>query len=282
MSAENGFQGGGPRRLLLIGGRPRSGTTLLRDLCNAHPDITLTHEFGTFLGLNEPFPMYQKKILRQLRSQPVLGCRVFGPLPSTSRFRRWTTSTRGQLFAIRYLSKIRRYGPGPVGLTAIEATLREVLPPTAIVGDKMPKYLDRLDRLAPTTELAIVVIHRDCRDVISSHLKLVRTSWGNQRWIQNQDTAEKAAMRWVHAIESMERHRERIHVIRYEHLVRDPKGILGTLAGWLGVDPEGFPDESVAGIRDNGVGKYRSGLTENELEDVMRVAGPTMARLGYT
>ena len=37
------------RVLLAIAGHGRSGTTLLREICNAHPQITLTHELGCFV-----------------------------------------------------------------------------------------------------------------------------------------------------------------------------------------------------------------------------------------
>lgn len=281
MSMNDGPQDRSIPRLLLIGGRPRSGTTLLRDLCNAHPDITLTHEFGTFLALNEPYHVYRKRILRHWRTQPIMGCRTFRPLPSMSRFRRWATSTRGHAFTFRYLTKIRRYGPGRIDLTAVAATLREVLPRSAIVGDKMPAYLDRLDELAPTSGLASIMIYRDCRDVTSSHLKLARTSWRNLRWVRDQDTAGKVAKLWVDALETMERHRNRVHIIRYEDLVREPSRELGVLAEWLGVDPTRFPERSIRNVRDNHIGKYEDGLSEQELEAVMNIAGPTMARLGY-
>ena len=182
---------------------------------------------------------------------------------------------------IRYLRKLRRHGPGRIDLAGIEATLREVFPRAGLVGDKMPKYADLLDKLAPTSRLASVVIYRDCRDVTTSHLMLARTSWRNQGWIRNQDSAEKVAARWVSAIETMERHRDRIHIIRYEDLVREPRRELGALAAWLGVDPAGFPDRSIMSVQVNGIGKYRDGLSRQEQEVVMAIAGPTMARFGY-
>src|SRR5918996_342899 len=192
---KNGSHDRGMTRLLLIGGRPRSGTTLLRDLCNAHPDITLTHEFGAFVALNEPYHVYRKRILRRWRAQPILHCRTFRPLSTMSRSRRWVISTRGLAFAIRYLGKIRRYRRGRIDLSAVEATLREVFPRAGIVGDKMPEYVHLLDKLAPTSGLSCVMIYRDCRDVTNSHLKMARTSWRNMRWIRDQDTAEKVARR---------------------------------------------------------------------------------------
>lgn len=277
----NGSNDRGASRLLLIGGRPRSGTTLLRDLCDAHSDITLTHEFGTFVALNEPYRVYRKRLLRKWRAQPILHCRTFRPLPTMARSQRWATSTRGHVFAIRYLRKIRRYRPGRIDLSAVEATLREVFPGAAIVGDKTPEYVHLLDKLAPTNGLSSVMIYRDCRDVTSSHLKLARTSWRNQGWIRDQDTAEKVARLWVAALEAMERHRDKIHIIRYEDLVRGPRRELTALAEWVGVDPAGFSERTLKGVRDDGIGKHRNSLSEQELEAVMNIAGPTMARLGY-
>jgi hypothetical protein len=281
MIAQNGSHDGGSARLLLIGGRPRSGTTLLRDLCDAHPDITLTHEFGTFLALNEPYDLYRDEIVRRWRAQRVLHCRIRRSGSTKRRMRRWAISMRGHAFAIRYLDKIRRYRPGPIDLPAVEATLREVFPRAGVVGDKMPDYVHLLDTLAPTRGLACVMLYRDCRDVTSSHLKLARTSWRNQRWIRDQDTAEKVAGRWVDALETMERQRDRIHTVRYEDLVREPRRELTALAQWLGVEPTGFPEGSIRNVRERSIGKYKDGLSDQELEAVMNVAGPTMARLGY-
>jgi hypothetical protein len=281
MTMENGSPDKNVDRLLLIGGRARSGTTLLRDLCDSHPDITLTHEFGTFLALNEPYPAYRDEILRRWRAQGISRCRVLRSLPMRPKVRSWALSMRGHAFTIRYLAKIRRYRAGPIGFEAIAATLREMFPRPRVLGDKMPHYVHRLDRLAPTSGLANVIIYRDCRDVISSHLKLARTTWRNMAWVRSQDTAEKVAAHWVEAIEAMERHRDRIHVVRYEDLVRDPRRELATLGQWLGVDPAGFSETSIRGVRNDGVGKFAEGLTEQELEEIMRIAGPTMARLGY-
>lgn len=281
MNMENGSQDRSATRLLLIGGRARSGTTLLRDLCDAHPDITLTHEFGTFLALNEPYHAYRKQILRRWRAQGISRCRVLRSLPVRTRRRSWAISLRGHAFTIRYLGKIRRYRPGTIDLPAVAASLREILPRPRVVGDKMPQYVHLLDTLAPTSGLASVIIYRDCRDVTSSHLKMARTVWRDKRWIQSQDTAEKVAVHWVEAIEAMERYRDRIHIIRYEDLVREPRRELATLGEWVGVDPGGFPETSIRSVRGDGIGKYEEGLSGQELESVMNIAGPAMARLGY-
>lgn len=189
---------------------------------------------------------------------------------------------RGHAFALRYLRGIRRYRPGPIDIPAIQATLGELLPGAAFVGDKNPEYVHLLDKLAPASELACVVIYRDPRDVISSHLKLARTNWRHQPWVRDQDTAEKVARRWVDAVEAMERHRGRIHIVRYEDLVQEPLAVLTNLAEWLGLDPEGFRLRSLEFVHADNIGKHGQGLTQREVDDVMRVAGSVMARLGYS
>lgn len=278
---DDGSQDHGAKRILLIGGSARSGTTLLRDLCDTHPDITLTHEFGTFLALNQPYRAYRRQILRRWRAQGISQCAVLRSSPISSRRRSWAISMRSHAFTIRYLEKIRRFRQGTVDLPAVAATLREIFPRPRVVGDKMPKYVQLLDTLAPMSGLAIVIIHRDCRDVTSSHLNMVRTMWRDERWIRTQDTAEKVAARWVEAIEAMERHRDRIYILRYEDLVRKPRRELAALGEWLAVDPTGFPEASFRNVRDDSVGKHEAGLSERELEAVMNVAGPAMSRLGY-
>jgi hypothetical protein len=282
MNRRNGSRSEGAPRLLLIGGRARSGTTLLRDLCNLHPEISLTHEFGTFMGLNEPYPAYRDHIVGLWRAQPILFCRIMRTRRMKRRLSSWALSMRGHVFALRYLRRIRRYGPGPIDLPAIEATLAELLPGAAFVGDKNPEYVHLLDKLAPTNGLSTVVIYRDCRDATSSYLKLARTTWRDKPWIRYSDTAEKIATRWVDAAEKMERHRDRIHIVRYEDLVQEPLPVLTNLAEWLGLDPEGFAARDLSFVHAKNIGKHGHGLTEREVEDVLRVAGSTMARLGYT
>ncbi|MBA3562613.1 MAG: sulfotransferase [Gammaproteobacteria bacterium] len=62
--------------VLLIAGHPRSGTTLLRRLCNAHPDIALTHEVGTFLYLGSSYKEYRRQLIRRSWDRSVLNNRT--------------------------------------------------------------------------------------------------------------------------------------------------------------------------------------------------------------
>ena len=185
---------------------------------------------------------------------------------------------RNLLFVIRYLFKIFRCKRSIVDITDIEATLRSIFPHANIVGEKWPGLVFLLDKLIETNNFFLLMIYRDCRDVVSSTLKQVRTNWRRMTFAKDIDTAEKVAKRWVRAIELMERHKDKIHMIRYEDLVQEPKRELEALGRWLEVNPVGFPEKR---IRYTSIGKYKKGLLDEELAIVIKIAGPTMARLGY-
>jgi hypothetical protein len=80
----------------------------------------------------------------------------------------------------------------------------------------------------------------------------------------------------------MERHREQLCAIRYEDLVLRPREELDRIAEWLEVDPGGFDEARIRKVQQESIGKHSSGLTRDELSVVMDIAGPAMARLGYS
>ena len=166
-----------------------------------------------------------------------------------------------------------------MSVEVIERALHELLPGAKIVGDKYPEYIWDLDGLAAAPGLSTLVIYRDCRDVTSSTLIKARGDWRRMPlFVRKIDTAEKVARRWVRAIELMETHRGRVFMMRYEELVTHVPESLTALSEWLGIDPAGFEAQRISS---RSVGKHRLGLTPAEIETVMRIAGPTMSRLGY-
>ncbi|NJN55613.1 MAG: hypothetical protein HC804_13200 [Anaerolineae bacterium] len=68
------------------------------------------------------------------------------------------------------------------------------------------------------------------------------------------------------------------YLVCYEKLISQPEQQIPPLAAWLGVSVAGFRPEL---LRDTSMGKYKEGLTAEELDEVMAAAGPTLARLGY-
>jgi hypothetical protein len=240
----------------------RSGTTLLRSLCNGHPEMAITDEFKFFSGLGQTYREHGRRLIKRLWRQTLRNKT------------RWKWNLDSCTFGVRYLFNLHRHRNHLIDVQAIESTLQSIFPEARIIGDKTPSYVFLLDKLVMITGLRCLIIF----DVTSSVLERVRAKWNKRAWSQTVDTAEKVAKRWVRSIEFMESHKEQIHIIRYEDLVREPRRELEALARWLGVEFAGFPKER---IRDNSIGKYKNGLTDEELKTVMEIAGPTMARLGY-
>lgn len=264
--------------VLIIGGHPASGTTLLRHLCNNHPDITLTHEFGNFHYLGRPYKEYRYQLLKRLWNRGVLENRFLLWSPSNHLSPKVVKIVGSHAFIARYFLELHRYHRNIVDLSIVRTVLKSIFPKAHIVGDKEPHYVFALDELARVNGLKRLIVYRDCRDIASSLLENSRTKWRNKIWIKDFNTAEKVAKQWVRAIEVMERNIDKLHTIRYEDLINQPDVELKTLGSWLGVDPTGFPKEI---IRDTSIGKYNIGLSDKELATVMEVAGPTMSQFGY-
>jgi hypothetical protein len=232
----------------------------------------LLREFGKFNAINISYYRHSLKVLK--RCLNVSNRHTFSPFHSNKQY----ILLHNLSFAVGYLRKMFKYRGNLVTVSTIEQTLSSLFPESRVVGDKYPRYILLLDKLMRSDNTNFLVIYRDCRDVVSSTLKQVRTAWSHLPFAKNVDTAEKVAHRWVKAIKMMDFYKDKLHVIRYEHLVQDPKSEFEVLGKWLGVDPAGFP---VARIRDTSIGKHRKGLSNQELEIVMAIAGPTMSRLGY-
>lgn len=262
---------------LIITGHQRSGTTLLSRLCSVHPEMSMTNEFGNFLRIGQPHPVYTRRLLKRwggiaLRWWPL--DETFGrPGP------RRTVVRQNNRFIYKYLSSLRARKGQVISAAVIDEIMGEVLPTTSVVGDKYPEYIFSLDELVGDDDLCRMVIYRDCRDVTSSTLIRARTDWRRMPiFVRRLNTAEKIAHRWVRAIEMMEKHRDQLFIVRYEDLVTEVTGPMRKLAEWLGVDPAGFEVDRISA---RSIGKYRQGLTQEEVATVMEIAGPTMSRLGY-
>ena len=247
---------------------------MLMRLCNSHPQINLLREFGLFANVGTSLPIYRKYIIKRLsliRNRRPIDISRSQPKPF------WFINN--SIFVFRFLRGLDLLQEPNVTATAIDASLRKIFPTTQIVGDKWPAYWRHLSSLTKEKNLDILFIYRDCRDVTSSFLVQARTNWQNETWWQsNKNNAEKIAASWVHMIKKMEAYASDVKMIRYEDLVTAPNEIMSDVGQWLNFESQLFKIDIV---KPTSIGKYKNGLTNSELEAVMHVAGPTMARLGY-
>jgi hypothetical protein len=254
----------------IIGGHPRSGTTMLYKLCWDHPQIGITGEFKCFRKLRTQLPVYLQAVERKWREKSFLQ-RIGRKTPLMLR-------ARGGMFLAGFSMFISlRVRRRPVQVSDVEAVLR-ILFRKPVVGDKYPRYVFWQDRFSKFPDLKRIMIYRDGRDVVSSFMEKIRTAWKDMPIAKTENTARRIAERWVEAQENIARNRSGIYVIRYEDFVRDPAPTLAGMAEYLGVDPAGF---RMSDIHAHSIGKHRGGLSADELRDVLNVAGSTLEQLGY-
>lgn len=261
-------------RAVILTGHHRSGTSILALLCNSHPDILLTNEFGNFWALGRPPAAYAREILTRWwhrRNVP------FALAPAYTSRIRGTYMLKNLFFVTRYLYAVAAQRQPQVDATTIAAALRLLAPAKRVFGDKHPDYAFRLDRLAREEALRCVFIYRDPRDLANSVVAVARTVWqdGFPSELRN---VRQVARRWVRYIELWQKHAATVHAIRYEDLVLAPHTVLPELGNWLGVDPDRFRPQM---LNADSVGKYQTGLSPQEAQDVLDIAGPTMRRLNY-
>ena len=256
---------------LIIAGHQRSGTTLLKNLFNSHPEISITGEFGNFMLIDAPYSVYARFILHRwwrkrnaaiLQSYPLKGMNMWNNL----------------VFVLMYLKSIKRHAQGWVQVRSIENALKDCFPNSRIVGDKYPDHVFELQKLVRGEGIKCLFISRDPRDVASSALKRGRTELRNS-WPDELRSARLIAERWCYAMKLIEQYRDKIFLVRYEDLVLNPRLYLSKFGDWIGVNPEGFRNEIVHA---KSIGKYLHGLTEDEISEIIEVAGPVMQRFDYT
>jgi len=259
------------RLTLVVTGHQRSGTTLLQLLCNAHPEMTVTPEFGFFINCHLQYESYRRTVINRwwitkdrALTQQDEGGRLL-PLRNT-----W--------MILRYLMAVHRQRMTASTLQAIQEGLQTIFPRSKVVGDKYPDYIFSLERLASPEGPVCVVIYRDPRDVASSTLRMVRTEWKGRRFAAKMDSAEKIADRWLNSVAAMRDFPGYVYPIRYEDLVAEPGAILRELSERLGVSYEGFP---VNWVKSDSVGKHARGLTADELAIIVYKTGSVMRELGY-
>lgn len=262
-----------PERHIVVGGSPRSGTTLFRRILDRHPSICCGPEMNLFIPARfqfEPLAALSEIPADELRAMFV------------------TSASQGALidaFATRYRSlrgKARWAEKTPLNVRHFGWIL-----------ERFP-------------EIRLVHVIRDGRDVVCSALEHPDRRWVNGRWVWEQTPRglEDHAQTWVAdtGFGMCFRGDPRYHELRYEDLAHEPERTLRDLCTFLDepfdpalVDAEPSAGASAgraaatgAGAPDRGpvftssIGRWERDLSARQLEAVLRICGDRLSQLGYT
>jgi len=256
----------GAKPLFLIGA-PRSGTTLLTRILNAHPELLLTNETAIFLQLNE------------MVSKSRIGVKA-GILYGKQHHTLWADHLNEQVLALvdRYYSKI--------------ATI-EGKKELKYWGEKHPHLNRCLEFIAehyPNARFIYVV--RDPRDSACSISEMNKTEI--QKTLKNWG---KFTQRYEHFLATLTP--KNVIVVRYEDVVANYEGETERVLDWLGLDMhpnvkkyirknknvDSHKVEALVRVKHNfaekSVGRWKKELTEDEKNYASHLLGQYMEKFGY-
>jgi len=216
--------------MFFILGRPRSGTTLLSTLFDAHPNVKIPPEFPVFLNLYQKFRKVKKWDESTIRSfvdlvwdNNIIDIRTLDNLKiDPDQF-------TSDLLAIGEKGDIREF------LAQINLHAFSVFPKQDIraVGDKNPVYsiyAHRLVKIFPDAKFICII--RDYRDNFISILNLKELGL-------EAPILPLQVYRWRFALKLFlklqQKHTDRFHLIRYEDLVNKPEQSYQELCTFLGL-----------------------------------------------
>jgi hypothetical protein len=269
---------------VFVVGMPRSGTTLLSSLLDAHPSISIAPEIHYF---TQHWPRCEAAF------QPggSGAHRLVDALLETPEFNDLAFDESDRL-AVHDLVPSTGAGHAEVYLAFLRVYAARHA--KSVLGEKTPAYLLRVPTLSSLFPAArFLCIVRDPRDV--------SLSWRTAGW---RGTAAYHALVWRHFYRTALQHRadlgEAFLMIRYEDLLTDPAGVLtrccrhagvefepGMLAfherGRRNFDPvrEPWKAKATKPLDASNSGRWRAGLTPEQTATVEWLAGEEMTDAGY-
>jgi protein-tyrosine sulfotransferase len=259
------------RSIVVIGGAPRSGTTLLRTLLGRHPMLASGPETTVFL--------------RRISSPATVGERLG---LNSVQIEQWQRETRSQT---EFIERVHR--------SILERSGK------AIWVEKTPKNVGRFNfvrRRFPQAKLVHII--RDGRDVVCSLRRTPFAKLDHLPW-ESFQAAQRCAVQWRSSVRAGLRFRDDplYYELRYEDLVRDPASTLRDLTNFLGVPwvdcilhpateemsdsrihPMQEPNKAIiptAEILGTSVGRWHHELTHNDCKALRLLISTLLVKLGY-
>lgn len=272
-------------RPFFILGAGRSGTTLLRAMLEAHPDVHIPPE--------NPLEVTIRDYRRYSRLPWTVLLRiVLSRLEYHATWDRWDLPL-GELYRALSAAPPRARSLAAVLDALYRAHLMRHKPSAIRWGDKTPPntvVLPELRHVFP--DLRVIHALRDGRDVVRSFMEVSReglpyfAAW----WVRAVARARAFGARWP--AQYLE--------VRYEDLVRDPAATIRRIAAFLELafdermlrhseldlrlgDVERY--RALGGVREpiheRSIGRWRTEFDAGQIAELERVLGPTLAALGY-
>mgnify|MGYP001824269825 CR=1 FL=1 len=259
-------------RHIVMGGAPRSGTTVLRKLFDRHPEICSGAETKLFVPA-----AYNLEWLAQSYDLPLAE-----------------------------LSAMRDGAPSQAAFIDAFAARVRTNADKARWAEKTPQNIRHLAWISQRfPQVSIIHIVRDGRDVVCSMRQHPDWRWVDGQWqkVLVPRSVESYARRWLADVAAGLEWRDdpRYTEVRYEDLVADPQAVLRAICDGIGAghDSEwlaGIGSAQPAGASDDGhtkrpdyegavsaasVGRWRTDLSTDEQAEVERLCGPQLRELGY-
>lgn len=223
---------------LILGGCPRSGTTLLNFLLNTHPEVLLTNEHNLWKLINDLVPVFRReqKVLKDETNHRAKGSKET-----------WSNAD--------VLAATLRYQPSlePMLKAAYRASFQRAKPDQdrAWYGDKLPTYyrhsLDILCR--ELGEVHVIHMVRNPHDVIRSMLRRAEhASKGQDSWNGPSTVAEASnewSIAWNYLAQMQRREEVRCLPLKYESLISNPEKVTGLIGDFLNVSQSEFNTQMI-------------------------------------
>jgi hypothetical protein len=197
-----------------IVGVMRSGTTLLRLMLDAHPQLTIT-----------PETKFLEAVVEATKDGGASADDAIAPMVASTR---WADFHLDEDAFRERLRSAEPLDPSTALRTLYDAYAERIGKPRW--GDKTPGHAKRMGRIARALpEAHFVHLIRDGRDVAVSR----------RRRATDPAPVAKHAKRWQARIRSTRRRAQRVdHYLeeRYEELVRDPEPVLRRICGFIELD----------------------------------------------
>jgi Sulfotransferase family len=287
---------GSQNPLGFVVGCPRSGTTLLQRMLDAHPSLTVLPEVPWLATAPSDGSrvnsagMVESGFLRELAAQGSFGRYAHLPVSTDELLGVAARVDAGEAVPFRTFASwlLDRYGAAHG---------------TSLVVNKTVGAAVHVDALSTTfSQTRIVSLVRDGRDVATSAIGWRRAQRLSEKYATWSDEPVGTAALWWewHVRRSREAGREmwpdRFHEVRYEELVRRPVATLTGICAFLGLEYDDAMVEFGDGRRREdssldakhgwqpvrvGIRDWRRQLEPDDLALFEAVAGDLLAELGY-